>query len=668
MASEPRRLQTRLETFFHDHSISRDVAEPYSFSAGDGPEWAKCYVLGLDGRVCTSDYHEVVQTFYDSDKSMLSERGAFLDMSPSIGSILAGYDLLVITDSTPDALCLNSHGVPAIAAIGKLEGANVGHLDWAEISLKNKRPIAFIGKGLLLEKCKAYCKTKGALVFDVLIADRGNGHRVSVTNFFYEHVQEAKIEVKLCIEKALEAAIIQDREQETAAEHLLAEMNAEICVIEKGDAGGTLMQLQPNGTWRPKKHEELRTIYGHIRPPEGKDAIAWWLRHERRRSYQDVVFEPGSQREGVLNLWSGWGVEARKGDCSLFWAHVWHVICSGSVEHATYVRKWLAYLVQRPAELPQTALVLVGAPGTGKGQFMHYVGRIVGSAHYALPPSAEGLTGRFNSYLASALLAFADEVTWGGNKQSSGILKTMITEPFRTIEYKFQNPYKVANYTRFVFASNEMFPVEVGAQDRRFLVLNVASSHQNDTTYFEKLIAERESGGAEALMWDLMHEDLTGFLPYLRPTTAATWDLMEQSLDSDMGFWYVVLNSGEFVLGIDPHHGGMRKTLWHSRSSMAKSEIYEAYEYHYHRSRSRQRLVPVALFFRKAAHVGILPDRDVRNRTFKGNIRKKSLPRLTDARKAFELAVGMGPEIWAEGVPDDYTPLRDEEEIPDMGF
>jgi hypothetical protein len=52
------------------------------------------------------------------------------------------------------------------------------------------------------------------------------------------------------------------------------------------------------------------------------------------------------------------------------------------------------------------------------------IGNLLGP-HYA--PLAS--LGRFNSHLKNAILIFADEAIWGGNKREVGALKALITEP-----------------------------------------------------------------------------------------------------------------------------------------------------------------------------------------------------------------------------------------------
>jgi hypothetical protein len=62
----------------------------------------------------------------------------------------------------------------------------------------------------------------------------------------------------------------------------------------------------------------------------------WWLNSPNRRQYDNgQAFMPYSDEkecEGKLNLWHGFGVTPKKGDCSLFLDFERNVVCSGDAE------------------------------------------------------------------------------------------------------------------------------------------------------------------------------------------------------------------------------------------------------------------------------------------------------------------------------------------------
>ena len=80
----------------------------------------------------------------------------------------------------------------------------------------------------------------------------------------------------------------------------------------------------------------------------------------------------------TFNLWRGWAVEPGPGDWSLMSAHIHNVICGGRTEISSYVMRWLAHMVQHPAQPGEVAIVMRGLKGVGKGIFGKWLLRLCG--------------------------------------------------------------------------------------------------------------------------------------------------------------------------------------------------------------------------------------------------------------------------------------------------
>lgn len=170
-----------------------------------------------------------------------------------------------------------------------------------------------------------------------------------------------------------------------------------------------------------------------------------WFSHHARRQYEGIVFAPGKDVSGYYNLWQGFAVEPKEGDCSLFLDHIRDNICNGKEEHYEYILAFMANIVQEPWDLPGVALVLRGKQGTGKGAFVTEFGELFGP-HFKQLSHSKQLTGHFNSHLGDALVVFADEAFWGGHKDQEGVLKALITEERLMVEPKGLNAFEVKNH------------------------------------------------------------------------------------------------------------------------------------------------------------------------------------------------------------------------------
>ncbi|MBM3192565.1 MAG: hypothetical protein FJZ63_07970, partial [Chlamydiae bacterium] len=282
-----------------------------------------------------------------------------------------------------------------------------------------------------------------------------------------------------------------------------------------------------------------------------KNKALFWLKHARRRTYENLVFNPA--RPGCYgdsyNIFKGFAVIPGPGDCSLFWRHVKEVICCSREEHYIYVRKWMASIVQKPTLLA-TALVLRGLQGTGKNKFVDYFGKIFG-IYFLTVTSLEHICGKFNSHLKYAYLIHANEAIWGGSKKEVGAIKALITDAKIVIEGKGKDAIPVDNCRHLIVSSNEEWAVPMDLDDRRFFVLDVAAHRKGDLEYFRLLDQEMQAEGLQALLYDLLHEDLSQFDPRQMPLNDCGFDIKMRSAGSIENYIYHALKEESFSAGAD---------------------------------------------------------------------------------------------------------------------
>ncbi|GEM_PF-1170726 len=271
-----------------------------------------------------------------------------------------------------------------------------------------------------------------------------------------------------------------------------------------------------------------------------------WLKSSRRRKYKGIVFEPSVKGhiQDYYNLWQGFTLTPLQGNCSRYWAHVKDNICNGDEEANLYLRKWLACIFQHPDYI-HTALVLCGSQGVGKNSFVEPLGFLLGP-HYAPLSNISQLVSNFNSHLKNAVLIHANEALWGGNKKDIGTVKAMITDSLCLIESKGKDQIRVRNFKHVILSSNEDWPVHLDADDRRFFVLRVSEKHKEDTEYFKAIQEELKNGGYEALLYDLLHEDMGDFNPRRLPSNADSFAIKMRSANSAYRYLYEMLSNGCF--------------------------------------------------------------------------------------------------------------------------
>lgn len=278
-----------------------------------------------------------------------------------------------------------------------------------------------------------------------------------------------------------------------------------------------------------------------ITVPLGK----FWLGHSRRRQFERAEFAPGVElRSDVFNLWRKFPYAPRAGNCDAFLGLIRDVIGSGDEAIYGYLLDWMAHAIQHPEQPGEVAIVLKGGQGVGKSFFAEHFGQLFGR-HFVPLTDQHHLTGNFNALLHQALLVFADEAYAAKDKRSEGVLKGLVTQSHLTIEPKGVDPFKVKKFLRLIMASNNQWVVPADADDRRYLVLDVARHRANDGSYFAAVEKEWASGGREALMAMLQARDITKFDHRRRPETTALADQKAQSLRGATRVVHEMLASGE---------------------------------------------------------------------------------------------------------------------------
>jgi hypothetical protein len=188
--------------------------------------------------------------------------------------------------------------------------------------------------------------------------------------------------------------------------------------------------------------------------------------------------------------------------------------------------------------------VLGGMEGTGKGTLGNALLDIVGRQHSCHLTSTQDIGGHFNNHLANVSFVFADEATWGGDKQGEGRLKALITEPQIPIEPKGLDKEQVDNAIHMLVSSNSGWIVPAGEKARRFVVCEVSDAHARDEAWFGPIYKELETGGKEAMFHELRNLDLGDWHPRRIIQTTALQDQQMRGLSPEDEWWVGLLHDG----------------------------------------------------------------------------------------------------------------------------
>lgn len=339
------------------------------------------------------------------------------------------------------------------------------------------------------------------------------------------------------------------RAKQEVLEPALAELNARFFIV--GNFGGRCIVAEEYqkrndeyASYGVQGREHFIARFAHRIISVNKKYIPlgkYWLNHPSARRYDRIVFSPGKNvDENAFNLWRGFSVQPHEGDCSLFMNHFQENIAG---ECKGWLLNWMARAVQRPGEQAEVAVVLQGQRGVGKSFFARQFGSLFGP-HFLAISNPRHLVGHFNSHLEDCIVLLCDEAFYAGDKRHGSVLKSLITERTITLEKKGYDVRQTRNNLHIILASNERWVIPAGLDERRFLVLEVAPTHRQDTGYFGRIADQMKNGGREALLHLLLHRDLEGWDFRRAPDTKSLTDQKLLSLSPAARVIYEMLFSG----------------------------------------------------------------------------------------------------------------------------
>ena len=290
--------------------------------------------------------------------------------------------------------------------------------------------------------------------------------------------------------------------------------------------------------------ESTKTAVRYVVGPGGKvqhevvSAAEEWLKWPMRTELGRIVYEPGKDRiiEGNLNVWPGWGCEAKAGDHTLF-LRLLDYMFGDYVEDKRWFLQWLAYPLQHPGTKMFTAAVLYSVEhGTGKSFLGQIIGKIYGR-NFAEIRSTD-LHKNFNEWAENKQFILGDEITSSDKRKESDELKRLITESELRVNKKYVEEYVIRDCINYLFTTNHPDAFFLEDKDRRFFIHEITQPPMPNSFYAELHEATHNGELSSAVHHYLLHEvDTSDFNPRAKARDTLSKSMMfEQSL-GDLASW-----------------------------------------------------------------------------------------------------------------------------------
>lgn len=270
--------------------------------------------------------------------------------------------------------------------------------------------------------------------------------------------------------------------------------------------------------------------------------MSWPLRHEVSR----LTYEPGQGKlierpgddYGERNVWPGWGCHPVAGDVEPFLELFRFITQHITPAEAKWFMQWLAYPIQYPGTKMNSAVILHGKQGIGKGQLAKALSLVYGKNYGKI--TQKQLKSDFNGWEVRKQFIFGDEATGNDHadqRQYAAALKDIVTRTTTIVNEKYVPEYEIPAKANLMFASNEQDAFKLDADDRRFFVVEGPRAPAS-REFYDRLadwLGEETSG--PALFHYLLQVDVKGFQPFADPPRTTAKDYMIESTESDLAAW-----------------------------------------------------------------------------------------------------------------------------------
>lgn len=294
------------------------------------------------------------------------------------------------------------------------------------------------------------------------------------------------------------------------------------------------------------REQRRELTLGALRAYVGLKAVRDWGDHPERSVVNEdqVLFDPRRPVNDptICNLWGGWPIQPAQGSAEdqemvRRWLAVLHYVTGESEAVFDWILKWIAYPLRYPGTKMRTSVIMHGPEGSGKNTIWDAVRRIYG--RYGLQITQTQLEQQWCDWLSARMFIVGNEVLHRQEQiQQKGRLKTIVSDATIRIERKFMNGRTEQNFANLAFLSNELQPLNIDPEDRRFLVVWTPPAHPDGLAFYKGLGEDgMPESAVQALYHYLLHLPLEDFGPHTKPPmTQAKRDLIDASMESHQRF------------------------------------------------------------------------------------------------------------------------------------
>lgn len=316
-------------------------------------------------------------------------------------------------------------------------------------------------------------------------------------------------------------------------------LDPELCphIIYHDDGEITQCEIKkPQGCRRHKKSLEKNKY-------EIKNIGQWIGELLGHNSFEDFTFEPvaagkkiTSKDPDTLNIFPGFVAQPilhpnHKQLLEKPLKHIKEVLANNNSESYEFILNILAHMVQYPHIKNRLCLSFCSIKGAGKNIiFDLFIVPLLFGNTLAYLTTLNDVNSRFNGLQKYKLLLILDEFSPEGSSHNDlEKMKINITGNTRLIEDKYMKKEVVTDFATFFIFTNYYIQKFMKGNERRYAMFYCGDKYRGNKEYFDQLKASFTKETAEALMYELVHRDLTHFDPTKAPKTKILEDNLKDN-------------------------------------------------------------------------------------------------------------------------------------------
>ena len=271
-----------------------------------------------------------------------------------------------------------------------------------------------------------------------------------------------------------------------------------------------------------------------------KSILNRWVADKTKRSYKSLDFIPSNTiyNSEIYNTFQGFDYDTtnqqynyNKKVVSDFQNHI-GLLTDYHQESINYINNYIAHIVQKTTENPEVCLLFKSHQGFGKDLLVNFIEKMLGVQYVYRTAETDDVFGNFNAVIKDKIILQLNELEGKAGFANKEKLKNLITEAKTKINEKNVKTYTQTNYLRIIICSNNLTPVEIPFDDRRFCVFQ-STQCKPSYTYFEKLFGYLKNKDAIYTLYDYYKNvDISDFeLKTKRPKTKCYDDMRQDNMN-----------------------------------------------------------------------------------------------------------------------------------------